>query len=674
MAGEILTDNDFLTEDDFLPDAPAKQIVDASEFVDAPQVKPKELSLRERLRNNIKAAAVGINEGITRNVSDEFGAALGAGLRPVADLAGLGDKVSLPGETFEERRKANLGSLRDQTKDTLAKAPIAGEVGKFVGSAVGPVGGSAALQAGRQVAEGAVVGFGASEADTAGGVLKDTMTGATIGGVIPTVAGAVQQSGSAVKALVGKKGEQFVGNSNLLKEAEQAPETIAKIKNEQGAAVQGVKDRYAGLSVEKQAEITEKRREIANLTNQMRLKKRAFDDSIEKLSKERTESARQKIASLLDMRAKEVAELSQKRDAYAATLDDVPLSDNTKGELQKLRTRLITKINEQFPGGAAQQQALVDLDAYLPSNVQDFATEGDAIKVLKNTYDNLWNGLVAGQGGNRKSFNKKDIAGVVRQSIDNIDPEYGALTGAIAGPLRAQQSLRKNASSADMEGGAQVFNPDPSKAIRRAASSPERAAELERQGFNAAEFGTEAKELAKRDAIRGIQDQRSNTAFQRDAITQEKNNLPGFMESEVRDTAQRFEPGLERQESLRSDLNELKSPGSVLGAATALGTAGGAMLGNQAGGYVGGAVGAGLGLAAGRKVGQAFGNPVNVIKAYNLVSEKFKNAGLTASIRLLETGNRAITYGIINKLAEQYQVNPDDLRQTILDGGGQILP
>jgi hypothetical protein len=194
-----------------------------------------------------------VDNSISKTESFLRGAAQGASFGLADEIAGAAG--ALKDVAFTDKTLADLPELyteeRDESRQAFKASEEANPKTAFLGNVAGGLastlatGGATALAKGGALgakgiaalgaAEGAAAGFGYSEGDTAGEIVRDTATGAVLGGVLPGAVGKVG-TGNVVAGGLGA-----YGGSQLINEDDSLLEKAAKIG---GGATAGILAKY----------------------------------------------------------------------------------------------------------------------------------------------------------------------------------------------------------------------------------------------------------------------------------------------------------------------------------------------------------------------------------------------------------------------------------------------
>ena len=190
-------------------------LLNTGQYLDAAQ----EAAPQENLPQG-GSIADAFGQGVSFGFSDEIAGGVGAGINSIANLFGAGSGESF-GDAYRGIRDAaryNQKAYADRNPGKALAAEVVGGLltGGTGAARVGAIKGAQKLGkvAGVGAAEGGVYGLGASEADTAKGLLKDTAQGAALGGVTGAAMPAVNR---AVGGLLTGANKMLGGGANKLR-------------------------------------------------------------------------------------------------------------------------------------------------------------------------------------------------------------------------------------------------------------------------------------------------------------------------------------------------------------------------------------------------------------------------------------------------------------------------
>lgn len=542
---------------------------------------------------------------------------------------------------------------------------------------------SLAGKVGLAAVEGGAVAAGAGEGETIADDAETIALGAAVPAAATGVIGAATKGASAARNRFANKGDglgaKYLDNPELLKDAQGASERAkditqgAKVRNAEAAPnlqrIDQQMDQAKDVIKSQQAEILARKAKVEGDINSAveasSLYKEAAKESLEQLKVEKTEEGRKKLSKLLTDYENQLSELGNLRTKRFETLEGFEATEQAKQAYRNFKNKLQDSIGELE--GDQAVAGLRELEKYMPEDGLDYISQGQLLKRMKRVNDELWRKVKPGQGGGTQNFNKRIIAQEANDAFKAVgDEEVTKLTEAMFEPLNKRNVIRSGAATKSVgmtPGGKEtkVFAPDPMKAER---ARPETTDALKRSGYEPGvnKATGEAQSRITKDAQ--VLDQRIAD------LKQEKAALGGLAPKAQAELDSLVQQKRAIQDSLSIsnnedqlrilgenaktiELNKIDGKESLAEAAIDVGAD-----------FVPGVVG-----RASRGIVGRVASPVAQIQAHNAVREFFQNPKVTATVRALTLGGRALTRSTIMTIAEQNGLNPVELEEVLRQSG-----
>lgn len=639
-----------------------------------------------------KYGEVGVNEAILRKtnpLSDEIGGAIES---PIGALKAVANYVLPESIEFSESDK-DVKKYRDKTELERAREDRGEETFPLetgltsLSSAIQTPGIGAASKVGK-IAAGAAEGLGYAVAEDEDKSVynAENLGGAAIGAALPAVGAALETGGNIIRNRLAQKGNgagtKYLDNPELLKEnlgARDRAEDIqkgVKVRNQEiDENIIPIEKKIDEVSARSDVEMANRDKLIGKMDQDIEksIEESAFakgniKTALEEFKTIKTDASRQKLNAMLKSYEESLSDLGTKRDARFEELEAFPATEEAKTAYRNLRANLQTDIGEMEEEAAIK--ALRELEKFMPEKGLDTVSQGQLLKKMKRVSSKLYKKVKTGPGYGTDNFNRSEIASKVNDAFKNAgDKQLKDLTEAMAEPINHRQFVRAAATKKVPEivngRNTKVYSPDPMKVEN---ASPETVKSMEAIGYKPTltkELAAEQKRLDKE--IEKLEFRTKILKSGRDSLKKEPTALSGelmALKNQKQELQSRAKE-LNVQDN-RSFLNEVEKAREI-----------DALYGRQTGPEA--AAGAALDVTSmvlpagvervGRKGLGAVTDPVRQIETYNKVREVFNKPALTAAVKAMTIGGRTLSRQAIMGLAEQHQVDPNELESSIREGG-----